>query len=343
MTKYTKIKQNIIKGDFMGSFPNGDFLTEIIEPNNPLILKYTIYSSKSFKQKNSFIEERGGRFFLIGKNYGSFFTIKYIKIYLFFENNTKHRIIQSITFPENFPHDVIFPFSFINNGNLYFFLKCFSHENIKVQLYKLKNKLSVNSNNEIIKEKTFEEDEILSLGFPFIWFAQKNNNELLFFTEEENIFDLIIYNFKDKKITNHKKINLVKINNPICANYVIKVLFNKYLLYTNGNLLFIIDLDKIEISSVKELDNIYFIYISNENIIWTVEKKSKNKYLNNNQRKKYKYNYLKQYLLDQKSLELIKIGERPLFNNFVKNIVPLINNKILIFIEKGKVELLSSN
>ena len=62
-------------------------------------------------------------------------------------------------------------------------------------------------------------------------FAQKNNNELLFFKEEEDIFDLVIYNFEEKKVTNHKKINLIKMNNPRVANYVNKVIYNRYLIY----------------------------------------------------------------------------------------------------------------
>ena len=147
----------------------------------------------------------------IGKNYGGYFTIKYIKIYLFYENNKKFKIIHKIIFPGNFTHDVIFTFSFINNNGLYFFLKYFSYDNRKITLYKLNepNKL-LDNNNEINIDKIFEENEILSFDFSFIWFAQKNNNELLFFKEEEDIFDWMACDFEEKKATNHKKINLVK-------------------------------------------------------------------------------------------------------------------------------------
>ena len=335
--EYIKISENIIKGDFIGSFSNGDFLTERNDPNNPLNLQYTIYS-QSFKQKNIFIENRGGKFFLIGNNYGGYFNITFIKIYLFFNNNTQYKIIQKIIFPENFPHDVIFPFRFTHNNDIYFFLKYFSYENSKITLYKLIEKNTLNDG----KNKIFEESEVLPLDFPFIWFAQKNNNELLFFKEEEDIFELIVYNFEEKKVINHRKINLIKLVNPRVANYVNKVLYNKYLLYSNENILFIIDVDNMEIKSVVELNNIFLINISDDNIIWTIERRNKYEYLNNHKRKKYQYNYLIQYILDKNYLELIKIGERPIVNNFVKNIFPLNNEKILLFVEKNKVELLKS-
>jgi len=335
--EYIKISENIIKGDFIGSFSNGDFLIEKNDPNNPLNLQYTIYS-QSFKQKNIFIENRGWKFFLIGNNYGGYFNITFIKIYLFFNNNTQYKIIQKIIFPENFPHDVIFPFRFTHNNDIYFFLKYFSYENSKITLYKLIEKNTLNDG----KNKIFEESEVLSLDFPFIWFAQKNNNELLFFKEEEDIFELIVYNFEEKKVINHRKINLIKLVNPRVANYVNKVLYNKYLLYSNENILFIIDVDNMEIKSVLELNNIFLINISDDNIIWTIERRNKYEYLNNHKRKKYQYNYLIQYILDKNYLELIKIGERPIVNNFVKHIFPLNNEKILLFVEKNKVELLKS-
>ena len=220
----------------------------------------------------------------------------------------------------------------------FFFLKYFSYENSKITLYKLIEKNTLNDG----KKKIFEESEVLSLDFPFIWFAQKNNNELLFFKEEEDIFELIVYNFEEKKVINHKKINLINIVNPRVANYVNKVLYNKYLLYSNENLLFIIDVDNMEIKSVLELNNIFLINISDDNIIWTIERRNKYEYLNNHKRKKYQYNYLIQYILEKNYLELIKIGERPIVNNFVKHIFPLNNEKILLFVEKNKVELLKS-
>ena len=339
VNEYIKINKNIIEGDFIGTFPNGDILTESNDQNHLFLLKYKIYSNKLFKLKLNFTEQRSGRFFLIGNNYGGYFNISYIKIYLFSENNTTYKIIQRIMFPVNFPHDIIFPFSFINNNNLYFFLKCFSYEKGKITLYKLNENQIKNDNNEIITEKKFEENETISIDFPFIWFAQKNNNELIFFMEEDNIFNLIVYNFEEKKVINHKKINLVKIDNPRCANYVNKVLYEKYLIYTNENLMFIINLDQMEIETIKELNIIQFIHISDDNTIWTVEYENKYKYLN---RKKNQYNYLKQYLLDINCLELLKIGERPMTNRIVKNIRTLINNKILLFVEERKVELFSS-
>ena len=335
--EYIKIYDNIIKGDFIGSFPNGDFLTEGNDPNNPLKLQYSIYS-QSFKQKINFIEDRGGKFFLIGKNFGGYFNLSYIKIYLFFKNNTKYNIIQKIIFSENFPHDVIFPFSFIHNNDIYFFLKYFSYEKSKINLYKLIEKKTLKNKKDILTNKYFEES-VLSLDFSFIWFAQKNNNELLFFKEEEDIFDLVVYDFEKKKVINHQKLNLIKIINSKVANYANKVLYNKYLIYTNENFLFIIDVDKMEIIAIRELDNIFYINIYDNDIILTIEKKKE--YLNSHQTKKYQYNYLNQYILDKNYLELIKIVERPMTNNFVKNIFLLKNENILLFVEKRKVELLS--
>lgn len=335
--EYIKIKENIVKGDFIGAFPNGDFLTERYDENNLSFLKYTLYS-KSFKYKLIFNEVRENRFFLIGRNYGGSFNEQYIKIYIFYDNNTKYKIIQKIVFPQKFPHDVIFPFSFINNNELYFFLKCFSYDKSKITIYKLKQIKALNDKNEFNTENIFEENVTISFDFSFIWFAQKNNNELLFFKEEGDMFDLVIYNFEEKQIKNHKRFNLIKKDNARVANYVNKVIKNRYLIYTNDNLLFIIDVEKMEITAIKELDNIIYIYIANDDIIWTVE----NRYLNKSNLKKSRYNYLKQFLLDINSLELIKIGERGVINNFVKNILPFINNKILLFVEKRKVELLNS-
>ena len=88
INEYTKINENIMKGNFIGALPNNDFLTENYDENNYFTYKYTIYSNKSFKPKLIFFEEKGGKFFLIGKNYGGYFTIKYIKIYIFYKNNT---------------------------------------------------------------------------------------------------------------------------------------------------------------------------------------------------------------------------------------------------------------
>ena len=196
----------------------------------------------------------------------------------------------------------------------------------------------MNNNNEYITINYFEVFQTLSFDFTFIWFAQKNNNELLFFKEDEDIFNLIVYNFEDNKIINQKNINLIKVMNSKVSNYVNKVINNKYLLYTNDCFLYIIDVDKMEIISIKELDNILNIFIVDD-IIWTVEYKK----LNNQKFTKHGYNYLNQYLLDSNSLELLKMGERAMTNKFVKYIYPLNNyNKILLFVEKRKIELLSS-
>ena len=338
INQYTKINENIIKGDFIGLFPNGDFLIESNDPYGPLMLKYIIYDYK-LVNKVSFKEKRGGKYFLIGRNYGGFFTISFIKIYLFLENNTKYEIIQKIIFNENFPHDVIFPFSFTNNDNLYFFLKLFTYDKTKITLYKLTEKKIFNDNNEKIDKKLFEESGILAIDFIFTWFTQKNNNELLFFKEEDDIFDLIVYNFEEKKIKNQKKFNLIKLEKSTVANYTNKVIHEKYLIYTNENLLFLIDVEKMEITSIKELNKIQLLYISNDDIIWTVEYECKYENINDDKRKKCEFHYLKEYILDKNSLELIKIGERPMTNHYVKNVIQLVNNKVLLFIEKMKVEL----
>ena len=340
INQYIKINENIIKGDFIGSFPNGDFLVESNDLIKPLMLKYIVYDHK-FIIKVSFQEKRGGKFFLIGKNYGGYFTTSFIKIYLFLENNTKYEIIQKIIFNEKFPHDVIFPFSFTNDEYIYFFLKLFTYENTKITLYKLTEKY-FNDNIETIVKKLFEESEILQIDFIFTWFTQKSNNELLFFKEEDDIFDLIVYNFEEKKIVNQKKFNLIKIEKSSVANYTNKVIHEKYLIYTNENLLFLIDVEKMEITSIKELSTIQLLYISDDDIIWTVEYDCKYENIDN-KRKKCQYHYLKEYILDKNLLELIQIGERPMTNHYVKNIIQLNNNKVLLFVEKMKVELLIEN
>ena len=342
INQYIKINENIIKGDYIGSFPNGDFLIESNDRDKPIMMKYIIYDHKLIN-KVSFQEKRGGKFFLIGRNYGGYFTTSFIKIYQFLENNTKFEIIQKIIFSENFPHDVIFPFSFTNNDNLYFFLKLFSYDKTKITLYRLTEKTLFNDQNEEINKKLFEESEILSIDFIFTWFTQKNNNELLFFKEEDDIFDLVVYNFEEKKIINQKKFNLIKLEKSSVANYTNKVIYEKYLIYTNENLLFLIDVEKMEIISIKELRKIQLLYIYDDDTIWTVEFECKFENTHNNKRRKCQHHYLKEYILDKNSLELIQIGERPMTNNYVKNIIQLINNKVLLFVEKMKVELLIEN
>ena len=58
INEYTKINENIIKGDFIGVFPNNDFLTENNDENNYFIYNYTLYSNKSFKSKLLFFKKK---------------------------------------------------------------------------------------------------------------------------------------------------------------------------------------------------------------------------------------------------------------------------------------------
>jgi hypothetical protein len=180
------LNPNYIKGRFAGLLENeqndNDLILELNNPDNPKYNRYTVYDTKKFKPKLTFLELNSGVLYLLFKGYAAFVINDAIKIYFFSKNNTCYDIFQRITLPDELKDSVLFLFKFVYDDDFYFFNKVFSlkKEN-KILLYKYNKKEKENENDFVIMVRPFVEYIYLELNFEFIWFAQKNNNELLFF------------------------------------------------------------------------------------------------------------------------------------------------------------------
>ena len=64
-------------------------------------------------------------------------------------------------------------------------------------------------NAAAIKGKTFVEYIYLDLNFEFIWFAQKSNNELLFFYENESVFTITVYDISKFQVIKRNSIKQI--------------------------------------------------------------------------------------------------------------------------------------
>lgn len=338
---FTHINPSLMKGNFKGLFTNGDLLIEQQNPTDPSLSNYIVYSNKTFTKKLSFIEDSSGIFYLLKKkDFGAFNCKDYVKIYKFLENNTNVEIIQKIMLPDDLLNKPLFLFEFTHNEDYYFFLKIFGLQSFnELLLFKLNNSLDINN---FYKKEYFKEDISLLLNFPFIWFVQKNNNELLFFYELNSIFYINCFDFPTQKVTHSHKFSIfIPINSKI-ANYPDKIINKDFLFLTNDNLIYVIDTKNYQISTIKEEDIIEFIKVFNDNTIWTIEKNENEFYYKMEKNKKIKKNffYLRQYLLCMKTQELIKIGERKIRQlNFIKDLVQLSNDKVLFFVSKNKIKM----
>ena len=347
---YININPIKIKGNFIGILNNNednnnpDFIIEIKNQNNNNYNNFIIYNSKNFQKKLSFIENSGGSLYLLYKGYAAFFYNDSIKIYFFSNNNTNYDIFQKIMLPEELHNTILFPFKFIHNDNFYFFYKmfCLNKEN-KILLYKFNKEEQNNENDFAIRGKPFIEDKTLNLDFEFIWFAQKNNNELLFFYELNFIFKLYCFDLSTMKITIRKSFSLTNIKNAKIAQYPDDVINKRFLALSNHNLLYIIDTHTFQISAVKEHDIIEYFKIFNDNTLWTVESCEKTITVENNKRKIVSYMYVRQYKINEKMHELIKIGERKLnkYYSIINNIIQLGNKKVLLFVGGKKLIMLN--
>ena len=210
-------------------------------------------------------------------------------------------------------------------------------KNNKITLYKFNKDEQKDENDFAIRGNTFIEDKTLKLDFEFIWFAQKNDNELLFFYEENYIFKVNCYDLSKDIVTQTKIFKLIQPYNIKIANYADDLINKRFLALSNHNLLYIIDTEKWDISVVKELDVIEYFKVFNDNTLWTIESGEKAVTIENNKKRNISFMYVRQYKLDNEMQELIKIGERKLCKHHsISNKVVQINNKTIILFVEGK-------
>ena len=331
----TNLNPNYIKGRFAGLLDNdengNDLILEINIPDNPKYNRYTVYDTKKFRAKLTFLELNSAVLYLLFNGYAAFVLNDAIKIYFFSKNNTCYDIFQRITLPDELHDCVLFLFKFVYDDDFYFFNKVFSlkKEN-KILLYKYNKREKEDENDFAIKGRPFLEHIYLDLNFEFIWFAQKNNNELLFFYEDNFSFLINVYDISKMKVINQKIIKLNNLEYVKIANYADKVISDRYLPLSNHNLLYLIDTNQCQISTIKELDIIEYFKIYDDNTIWTIESKK------DKSNKKDLY-YLRQYKIINNTQELVKIGERIIYNtSFITENIALVNNKRILLFKKGK-------
>ena len=331
---FTNLNPNIIQGRFAGLLANeendNDLIIEMNMQDNPKYSKYTIYDTKKFRIKLSFTELNSGVLYLLFKGYAAFVTDEFIKIYFFSKNNTNYDIFQKIFLPDELKSSVLFLFKFEHSNDFYFFNKIFSlQNNNKILLYKYNKDEKEDENDFAIKGRTFVENIYLDLNFEFIWFAQKNDNELLFFYENDFIFKITVYDISKLQVVQEKAIKLNNINNIRVASYANKVVNNRYLPLSIHNLLYMIDTDNCQITTITELDIVEYFTTCDDNTLWTIES------LNHNFNKDTLY--LRQYKINIETQELIKIGERKIYKtSFITDNVVHLNNKKLVLFEKEK-------
>ena len=329
------LNPNLIKGRFAGLLDNEendiDLILELNNPDNQKYNRYTVYDTKKFRAKLSFLELNSAVLYLLFNGYAAFMLNDAIKIYFFSKNNTNYDIFQRITLPDELHDCVLFLFKFVHDDDFYFFNKVFSlKKDNKILLYKYNKKEKEDENDFAIKGRTFVEHIYVELNFEFIWFAQKNNNELLFFYEDNFSFHINVYDISKLHVVNQKIIKLNDLEHVKIANYADKVISDKYLPLSNHNLLYFIDTNLCQITTIKELDIIEYFKINDDNTLWTIES-TKNKTNKND------IFYLRQYKIINETQELVKIGERIIYNtSFITDNIALVNNKRILLFKKGK-------
>jgi len=329
------LNPNLIKGRFAGLLDNDendiDLILELNNPDNQKYNRYTVYDTKKFRAKLSFLELNSAVLYLLFNGYAAFMLNDAIKIYFFSKNNTNYDIFQRITLPDELHDCVLFLFKFVHDDDFYFFNKVFSlKKDNKILLYKYNKKEKEDENDFAIKGRTFVEHIYVELNFEFIWFAQKNNNELLFFYEDNFSFHINVYDISKLQVVNQKIIKLNDLEHVKIANYADKVISERYLPLSNHNLLYFIDTNLCQITTIKELDIIEYFKINDDNTLWTIES-TKNKTNKND------IFYLRQYKIINETQELVKIGERIIYNtSFITDNIALVNNKRILLFKKGK-------
>ena len=347
---YMNLNPAKIKGSFIGLLENSedkkypDFIIELNHQDNPVYNHFIIYNSKNFNKKLSFIENSGGNLYLLYKNYAAFFYNESIKIYFFSNDNRNYDIFQKILLPEELHYAILFPFKFIHNDNYYFFYKRFCLEqDTRIILYKFNKEEQKDENDFAIRGKPFIEDKKIDLDFEFIWFAQKNNNELLFFYELNFIFKLFCFDLSTMSVTQRKVFTLNNILNARIAQYSDELISNRFLVLSNHNFLYIIDTYTWQITVVQEHDIIEYFKIFSDGTLWTIETYEKTVTVEKNKKKIVPLMYVRQYKINKESHEVIKIGERKLvkYYNLINNIVQLGNKKVALFVGGKKLIILN--
>ena len=278
---FINLNPNIIRGRFAGLLPNeendNDIILEMNNPDNPKYNRYSIYDTKKFNIKLSFYTFSSGILYLLFKGYAALVDNDNIKIYFFSNNNTNYDIFQKILLPEELHNSVLFLFKFVYDDNFYFFNKVFSLQNQnKILLYKYNKEEKENENDFAIKGKTFIEYIYLDLNFEFIWFAQKSNNELLFFYENDSVFTITVYDISKFQVIKRNSIRLNNFDNIRVANYSNNVINNRYLPLSIQNLMYMIDTYHCQISNISELGIIEYFTTCSDNTLWTIESKNHN-------------------------------------------------------------------
>ena len=346
----TIINPSKIKGNFIGLLETKeknkyyDFVIELISQNDGNYNNIVIYSSKTFQKKLSFLENSKGTFYLLYKGYAAYLYNDSIKIYFFSNDNTQYDIFQKIVLDVEYHNAILFLFKFIHNDNFYFFYKIFGlKKDNEITLYKFNKDEQNDENDYAVRGRTFIEDEILKLDFEFIWFSQKNNNELLFFYEVEFVFRLNCYDLSTKSITQRKVFKLNNIKQIKIAQYADNVINKRFLVLSNHNLLYIIDSYTWQITVIKESDVIEYFKVFNDNTLWTVESCEKTLTIENNKKRNISLMFVRQYKINVETHEIIKIGERRLYKNylFINNIIQISKKKVLLFVEVKKLVLLN--
>jgi len=331
---FTNLNPKLIKGRFAGLLANeendNDLIIEMNNTDNPKYSRYAIFETKKFGIKLSFLDLSSGTLYLLFKGYAAFLTDEFIKIYFFSHNNTSYDIFQKIFLPDELRNSVLFLFKYVHDDNFYFFNKVFSlQQNNKILLYKYNKDEKENENDYAIGGKPFVEYIYLDFNFEFIWFAQKNDNELLFFYENDFEFKITVYDISKFQVIQQKIIKLNNLNNVKVAGYPNKVVNNRYLPLSMQNFLYIIDTLNCQISTITELDIIEYFTTCDDNTLWTIE--SKNHNFNND------VLYLRQYKINVDTQELIKIGERKIYKTtYITDNIVHINNKKLVLFESEK-------
>lgn len=346
---YTDINPTKIRGHFIGILYTDnnkednskcDFVIESNNKNNTNFNQFIVYSSQTFQKKLSFLENCGGQMYILYKGYALFYHEDSFKIYHFSNNNTNFDIFQKIFLPDKFHNAILFFFKFIHNDNYYFFYKLFSlKKEEKLLLYKFNKDEKKDENDYAIRGKTFIEDKTLDIDYEFIWFSQKNNNELLFFYELDNIFKINCFDLSTNKITQRKSFTLYTPTYIKIANYPDNIINNRFLVLSLQRLLYIIDTEIWDILVVKELDIIEYFNVFNDNTLWTIESCEKTINLDNNKKKEISSLYVRQYKINIEMQELIKIGERKVNRSYslINKIVQINNKKVVLFVEGKKL------
>ena len=348
---YTNLNPEKIKGNFIGVLDNTkdkdnpDFIIETRnQDDNHNYSHFVIYNSKKFQKKLSFLENSSGNFYLLYNGYAAFFYNSSIKIYFFSKNNTQFDIFQKIMLPDELSNAILFPFKFKHNNNFYFFHKTFGLKKTKnILLYKFNKSEQKHKKDFAIRGKPFIEDKTLNLDFEFIWFVQKNNNELLFFYELDYKFNIYCFDLSTMEITQRKSFSLNKIHYVKIAQYADDVINKRFLVLSFHNILYMIDTHMWQIYVVKEHDVIEYFRVFSDNTLWTVESCEKTVNVDKNKKKIVNLMYVRQYKINENYQEIIKIGERKLTKSYslINKLVQLGNKKVILFVEGKKLIMLN--